>query len=299
MSFVDPAALMRIKSLELRARVIMEGFLSGIHRSPFHGFSVEFTEYREYSPGDDTRHIDWRHYARSDRMYIKRYEDETNLRCYFLVDESRSMSFTSLTYTKAEYAATIAATLSQFLFSQGDATGLFTFDDTIQDYLPARNRPGHLRTLMLMLEKQAEGKATDLEMPLRRISDMLNKRSLIVLISDLLTDIDTLEKQLGYLRARGHDVIVFQTFDPAEIKLDFKEAALFQDLETGEDLLIEPALARKSYQEKMEAHQEAVRLACSRLGVDHHQFQTDQALELILQEFVIHRSKRKTPVRRV
>ena len=286
---------MRIKNLELRAKVVMEGFLSGMHRSPFHGFSVEFTEYREYSPGDDTRHIDWRHYARSDRMYIKRYEDETNLRCYFLVDQSRSMSFKSLEYDKANYAATIAATLSQFLFQQGDATGLFTFDDDIREYLPARNRPGHLRQLMLKLEQPSAGTATELEKPLQHIADMLNKRSLLVLVSDLLTPIEDLQRQLGYLRARGHDMMVFQVFDPAEVELDFDQSVHFQDLETGEDLLIDPNTARQSYKKKFEAHQMAVKAACDALGIDHVVFQTNQSLELALQEFVIARARRKAP----
>ena len=289
---------MRIKNLELRARVVMEGYLSGIHRSPYHGFSVEFSEYREYSQGDDTRHIDWRHYARSDRMYIKRYEDETNLRCYFLIDESRSMAFSSGEYSKAQYAATIAATISQFIFNQGDATGLFTFDEAIQDYLPARNRPGHLRRLMLILEKQAEGRATSLEAPLRRIADILNKRSLLILLSDLFTDTNNLDKQLGYLRARGHDVIVFQVLDPRELDLKFQNASLFHDLESGQDLLIDPQLAQQDYKKKLDAHQAGLRKACDRLGVEYQLFTTDQPLELALQEFVATRSHRKRPTRK-
>src|SRR3954467_13642171 len=136
--FVDPKALMAIRNLELRARVVVEGFWNGLHRSPYHGFSVEFTEYRQYSPGDDTRFLDWRLYARSDRFYIKKFEDETNLRCHFLVDNSRSMGYGSLGYTKAQYATPAAATLAYFLYLQGDGIGLLTFDEQIRDYLPAR-----------------------------------------------------------------------------------------------------------------------------------------------------------------
>src|SRR5579872_3375807 len=142
-SFIDPAALMRIKSLQLRAKVVVDGFLSGMHKSPVHGFSVEFTEYRQYTPGDDLRYLDWRLYARSDRYYIKRFEDETNLRCYLLVDLSRSMGYHSLAYDKAEYAKTVAATIAYFLTLQRDAVGLVAFDQAIRDYLPARHRPGH------------------------------------------------------------------------------------------------------------------------------------------------------------
>src|SRR6266498_1227434 len=151
--FISPKALMAIRNLELRARVVVEGFWTGLHRSPYHGFSVEFTEYRQYSPGDDPRYLDWRLLARSDRCYVKKFEDETNLRCRLRVDNSRSMGFGSVGYTKAEYGRTLAATLAWFLHQQGDATGLLTFDEAIRDYLPARHKPGHLRHLMLALEK--------------------------------------------------------------------------------------------------------------------------------------------------
>src|SRR2546423_5922234 len=188
-SLVNPLALMSIKNLELRAKVVVEGFWNGLHRSPYHGFSVEFTEYRQYSPGDDPRYLDWRLFARSDRYFIKKFEDETNLRCYLLVDNSRSMSYGSLTYTKAQYANTLAATLAYFLYLQGDAVGLLTFDEQIREYLPARHRSGHLRHLMLALEKPAAGTATNLSAPLRRIAEMMNKRGMMVLISDLLAPI--------------------------------------------------------------------------------------------------------------
>src|SRR4051812_19032159 len=148
---IDPQALMSVRSLELRARAVVEGFWNGLHRSPYHGFSVEFTEYRQYSPGDDPRYLDWRVFARSDRYFIKKYEDETNLRCHLLVDQSRSMDFGSRGYTKSGYAATIAATLAYFLHLQGDAVGLLTFDENVRDYLPARHRAGHLRQIMVAL----------------------------------------------------------------------------------------------------------------------------------------------------
>src|SRR5260221_8325875 len=159
-SYIDPAALMRIKNLQLRAKVVVDGFLSGMHKSPIHGFSVEFTEYRAYSPGDDLRYLDWRLLARSDRYYLKRFEDETNLRCYLLVDLSRSMAFRSLAYDKAEYARTAAATIAYFLTLQRDAVGLITFDQAIQEYLPVRFRPGHMHRLMLCLERATAGQAT-------------------------------------------------------------------------------------------------------------------------------------------
>src|SRR6187549_2437652 len=169
-SLIDPQVLMRIKNLELRARIVVQGFWNGLHRSPYHGFSVEFTEYRQYTPGDDPRYLDWRLYARSDRYYLKRFEDETNLRCYLLVDLSRSMGYSSLAYDKAEYAKTAAATIAYFLSLQRDAVGLVTFDAAIKDYLPARFRPGHLHRLMLCLEQTPAGTGTDLTAPLEQVA---------------------------------------------------------------------------------------------------------------------------------
>src|SRR5260221_7770815 len=195
-SFIDPAALMRIKNLELRDKVVVDGFLSGLHKSPVHGFSVEFTEYRQYSPGDDLRYLDWRLYARSDRYYLKRFEDETNLRCYLLVDLSRSMGFRSLAYSKADYAKTVAATLAYFLTLQRDAVGLIAFDQGIRECLPARFRPGHLHRLMIALEQSLAGTATDLAAPLEQVARTARKRGLIVLLSDLLAPIDTISTKL-------------------------------------------------------------------------------------------------------
>ena len=218
-SLIDPRSLMRIRGLELRARAIVEGFMSGLHRSPYHGFSVEFTEYRQYTIGDDPRYIDWKLYARSDRLYVKRFEDETNLRCWLLVDNSKSMHFGTIkddprqspgtpvpgsgVWTKADYAATLAATFAYFLSTQRDAAGLVSFDEDIREYLPARYRPGHLRRLMVALERTPEGKGTKITEPLKRIADLVTKRGIHVLISDLLAQLDGLETHLGYLGSRS------------------------------------------------------------------------------------------------
>src|SRR5262249_54585591 len=216
--WLDPAALMRIKNLELRARTVVEGFFSGLHRSPYHGFSVEFTEYRQYSPGDDPRYLDWKLFARSDRYYIKRFEDETNLRCHLVVDFSRSMDYGSLGYTKADYARTLAATLAYFLQTQRDAAGLTTFHDQLLDYMPARYRPRHLRRLMLFLDRPAAGTSTNLTKPLELVAELLSKRGIVVLVSDLLAPLEGLSNQLAALVSRGHEVLVFQVLDPTETK---------------------------------------------------------------------------------
>jgi uncharacterized protein (DUF58 family) len=293
---IDPVSLMRIKSMELRAKVIVEGFWKGIHRSPYHGFSVEFTEYRQYTLGDDPRYIDWRLYARSDRFYIKKFEDETNLRCHLLIDHSRSMGYGSGGYTKSQYAGTLAATLAYFLFTQGDAVGLTTFDDQLRKYFAPRNRPGYLRRLMLALEASPEGSATDLGPPLRHVAGMLTRRSLIVLISDLLTSIDRLEPDLGYLCAGGHDVVVFHVLDPAELNFDFDSPALFQDIETGRNMYINPSDAQTSYKRMLDNHLAKAKSTCQNLGIDYHLFPTDRPFDLALLDFLQDRMRRRKRV---
>jgi uncharacterized protein (DUF58 family) len=296
--FVHPAALMSIKNMELRARVVVEGIWNGLHRSPYHGFSVEFTEYRQYTSGDDTRFVDWRLVGRTDRYYIKKFEDETNLRCFFLVDQSRSMGYGSAEYTKADYAATLAATLGYFLELQADAIGLLTFADTLRDYLPARHRPGHLRQFMLTLEKQTTGDRTNLEAPLQRVSELVRKRGLIVIISDFFSPLQTLQKNLRQLRAWGHEVALFQTLDRTEIDLNFEKASLFRDVESGAELYIDPKIARRTYSDKLLAHNDYLMEVCRGLGVSHHLVPTDRPLEKSLQEFLVDRRKLGKSLRR-
>jgi len=296
--FADPQALMAIRNLELRARVVVEGFWKGLHRSPYHGFSVEFTEYRQYSPGDDTRYLDWRLYARSDRYYLKRFEDETNLRCHLLVDQSRSMNYGSLKYSKSDYVRTLAATLAWFLHGQGDAVGLVTFDDRVREYLPPRHRRGHLRQLMLALEHPADGLKTSLNEPLRRVAELARNRGLIVLLSDLLTPLDELERNLARLTAAGHEVVLLQALDPNELAFDFQRPMLFEDLESRQDVYVDPEDLRAEYQHQLSDHCGRVEVICQKLGAAFHRLATDQPLEVALVEFLRGRSRRNKLVRR-
>lgn len=281
-SLIDPQTLMRIKSLQIRAKVTVEGFIKGIHRSPYHGFSVEFSEYREYSPGDDPRYLDWRLFARSDRYYVKRFEDETNLRCYLVLDTSRSMSYSSGTYSKSDYARTAAATIAYFLSLQRDAVGLLTFEDKITEYLPARHRPGHLRRIMATLDREPTGRATNLAEPLEEIAATVRKRGLIVLLSDLLAPTDSLKTRLGYLRSRGHDVVVLRVLDPAEVHFTFTTPAMYHDVESGRELYIDPDQARAEYLRKFNAHAAEIERACVDLGIEYELVTTDRPLELVL-----------------
>jgi uncharacterized protein (DUF58 family) len=291
-TFIDPRTVMRIKNLQLRARVVVEGFYAGIHRSPYHGFSVEFSEYRAYTPGDDPRYLDWRLFARSDRYCIKRFEDETNLLCYLVVDMSRSMSFGSISYAKSEYARTLAASLAYFLFTQRDAVGLLTFDEEVADYLPPRHRAGHLRRLYGMLDREPAGRSTDLSRPLERIAESVRKRGLVVLISDLLTPAAEFRTRLGYLRSRGHDILVLQVLDPAEVDFMFTTPLMFNDLESGRRLYIDPDAARADYQRRFNDHAAELKQACTDLGIDFVRLTTDQPLELALFDLLNLRERR-------
>jgi uncharacterized protein (DUF58 family) len=289
---IDPQALMSIRNLELRARVVVEGFWNGLHRSPYHGFSSEFTEYRQYTPDDDPRYLDWRVFARSDRFFIKKFEDETNLRCYVLTDRSRSMSYGSRGYSKAQYAATLAATLAYFLYLQGDAVGLMTFDEQVREYLPARHRTGHLRQLLLALDRSLDGHATSLSEPLKRLVQIVRKRALILLVSDFLAPLEQLEADLSALAACGHEVLLFQVLDPAELKFEFKSPILFEDLESSRTLFIDPAAARKEYLRKLEEHCSGLRATCERLGIWCDRLSTDRPLEIVLFNFLRQRMQR-------
>ena len=291
-SRLSAAAIIRIKNLELRARIVVEGFLAGLHRSPYHGFSAEFTDYRPYSPGDDLRYLDWKLFARRDRYYIKRFEEETNLRCYVLLDLSRSMGFGSLEYSKSDYAKTLAATFAYFLNRQRDAVGVVTFSDQIHELIAPRYRTGHLRRLMIALDHSTTGKSTDLSSPLEQLARTVTKRGMVVLISDLLVPVAQIQNQLGYLRSQGHDVMIVRTLDPREISFDFSNAALFRDLETGQEIFVDPQTTVREYQQRFQEHNTALKRVCDQLGVDYFSLSTDQALDRGLFDLIQVRKQR-------
>ena len=285
-SFMDPKVVMSIKSLELRAKVIVNGFRTGLNKSPKHGFSVEFSEYRQYTQGDDPRFIDWKLYARTDRSFIRLFEDETNLRCYIVADFSNSMSFGSLGYTKHDYSRSIAASLAWMLNRQGDAVGLSLFDEMVRMVVPARYRPGQLRRIMVTLEEPTSGSETNPEHALEHAARRLNKRGFVVLISDLLAPVEQFEAGLKLLRGCGHDVIVFQVLDPVELDLKIDGPRLFEDLETRQKIYADPEDTNASYIQKITAHNEAVQAVCEKLGAAFVRTVTNEPLEMALSEFL-------------
>lgn len=277
---------MRIKSLQLRAKTVVDGFLSGLHRSPMHGSSVEFSEYRPYSPGDDLRNLDWKLFARSDRYFVKKFEDETNRRCFLVVDQSKSMGYTSLEYDKAEYARTVAATLGYFLTLQRDTVGLMTFDEEISEFIAARQRPGQFHQLLVGLSKPLQGKGTDIDLPLRQIASLIPRRALVVLVSDLLASVDSLQQNLAGLRSQGHEVILLRTLDPSEIELHLSSPSMVVDVETKKEIYLDPEEARNKYREQFERHDAQVQSICDSLGVQNFRLITDQPLDAALLHIV-------------
>ena len=295
-TFIDASSIMQIKNLTMRAKSIVEGFASGLHRSPVHGFSVEFSEYRSYVEGDDPRGIDWKLLARTDRYYVKQYEDETNRRCYIAVDQSQSMDYGSVGYTKAQYAQTIAATFAYYLTLQRDAVGVMTCGSDAADFLPPRHRPGHLQQLMRLLALESRGTQSRLSESLSQLAGLSKRRGLVVLVSDLLTEPESLAQPLGYLRGRGHELLVIRVLDPSELTLDFKQSTLLVDAETGREMYIDPEAARAEYQNRFRAHEAQLIDICHRRSARLVTITTDEPPESALLELINRRATVVSPL---
>ncbi|MEO8078446.1 MAG: DUF58 domain-containing protein [Acidobacteriota bacterium] len=292
--FLDPAVLARLGTMELKARTVVEGFLSGLHRSPYKGFSVEFAEYRQYLPGDDLSALDWKVYARSDRHYIKKFDEETNLECHVLLDVSGSMGYRGGgAMSKLEYGAVLAASLAFLMNRQRDATGLIAFDDAIRLRLPASARPGHLHALLLGLERLQPGAPSNVGRPLRQLADALVKRSLVVLVSDLLDEPEPVIKGLKHLRVRGTDVVVFQVLDPNELTFPFRGASRFRDLESGREVTADPESVRTEYLRELAALTTTYERELRGAGIDYVQLDTSKPLDHALLAYLSARARRK------
>jgi uncharacterized protein (DUF58 family) len=291
--FLDPQVLARIGSLELKARTIVEGFLSGLHRSPLKGFSVEFAEYRQYLPGDDLSTIDWKVFARSDRHYVRKYEEETNRRAYLLLDISASMGFGTGPMTKVEYGSCLAACLAYLMKRQRDSAGLMTFDNRIRTLLPPASRPGHLRSLLLTLDRQQLGEASEMGQPLHQLADAIDKRGLVVLISDLLDDPSRVVDGLKHLRFRGNDVLVFQVLDRAELTFPFDGPSTFEDVETGERIITAPSAVRAQYLAALDEHVGRYRRELRSAGIAYRLLDTSEPMDFALLSFLRARSRRQ------
>ncbi len=277
---------MQLQNLTLRAKTVVEGFANGLHRSPLRGFSVEFAEYRPYVLGDDPRNLDWKLVARTDRYYVKQFEDETNRRCYIAVDQSKSMNYGSGNYTKAAYARTLAATIAYFLYGQRDAVGLITCGTSSPDYLPARHRTGHLQQIMSILGKDCVGTEADLSASLAQLAGLSKRRGLVVILSDLLVPVESLSQPLGYLRGRGHEILVLRVLDRAELDLTLPGSTMLQDMETGKEIYVDPDTTRAEYKARFNEHADALTDLCHRKSIRFSQIVTDQPLDNALFELL-------------
>jgi uncharacterized protein (DUF58 family) len=289
--FLDPAIVARLGTIDLKARTIVEGFLTGLHRSPYKGFSVEFAEYRQYLPGDDLTTLDWKVFARSDKHFVKKYEEETNLTCHLLIDVSRSMAYGSGEVTKLEYGSYLTGALAYLMHRQRDSFGLIAFDDSISALLPASARAGHLRAVLLALERLQVGAGTDVAKPLHDLAAAVRKRGMVVLVSDLLDDPANVLEGLKHFRYRGTDVIVFHILDPYELKFPFEHAARFRDLETAEEVMAVPGSVRQDYIERMQGLIAFYRRELGLTGIDYCLLDTSQPLELGLMSYLMTRKR--------
>ncbi|HJN50722.1 MAG TPA: DUF58 domain-containing protein [Pseudomonadales bacterium] len=288
---LDPTVMVSIANLELRAKVAVEGFLNGLHKSPFRGFNVEFNEYRHYYQGDDIRHVDWKMYARTDKVYIKQYEDETNVRCYQMLDCSASMRYGSEEISKLEFSKTLAGSLAYFMMMQHDAVGLTTFNTQMRDYLPPRYRKTHLTKILATLSNLQATEGTDLTRPLTDMGASLKRRSLIVVISDLLDDEEAVISALRQLRSRGNDVIVFHVMDHAELTFPFTQIAEFVDLETSDRLTTSPAAIRKEYLIELRKFCAHCRTEYQASNIDYCLLDTSEPLDVALSSYLTKRVK--------
>jgi uncharacterized protein (DUF58 family) len=294
---LPPEAVTRIARLEILARSVVEGFLSGLHRSPYLGQSIEFAQHREYTPGDDIRRIDWKVWSKTDRYYIKQYEEETNLRTTLLVDLSESMTFGSGSLTKYDYACQIAAALAYLLLHQQDAVGITTFDDQIRSRLPSSSKQNHLHAILATLDREKPAKKTDLTQILAQVADEQVRRGIIVVISDLLVDRAGLFKGLKLLRTRGHDVMVMHVMDDQELDFDFAGTTKFEGMEEAGDLICDPRSLRDGYIAAVKAFVEDLHRNCARQMIDFQTIRTSQHLDAALAYYVTHRVGMRQSVR--
>lgn len=289
---LDPTALARFGRLELLARLVVEGIMSGLHRSPFKGFSVEFAEHRQYGPGDEIRHIDWRTYGKTDRYYVKEYEEETNLKAYLVVDTSGSMGYAGRTHAKLEHARRLAAALAYLMIAQRDAVGLVTFDTDLRTWIPPRSTPGHFSVLCRALEATEPRGERSLGVLLEELAGRIRRRGLIVVLSDGFDEIGAVRAALKHLRHRRHEVLFLQVLAPEEQEFPFRRPARFRNLELlSQARRVDPAALRAAYLERFEAHCRAIREECLSIRADYHVARTSEAVERTLLDYLAARAR--------
>ena len=291
--YLDPEVVAKLNNMKLRARLVVEGYLIGHHKSPYHGFSVEFAEHRAYGHGDEVRHIDWKLFGKTDRYYVKRFEEETNVRSYILLDKSQSMSFSSGSITKLAYGSYLSAALSYLMLNQKDAMGLVLFDEKIKKFIPPRAKTSHSNIIMSALDKIKPGNDTQIRPVLNSMADRIRKRGLVILISDLLDDPEQVLMGLNNFKYNKQEVIVFHLVDRKEYDFDFTDRTQFNDMETGATITTDPWHIRSAYKDQINKSINNYRQGCRNLKIDYVQIFTDQPLDIALNQYLNKRQRLK------
>ena len=289
--YLEPEMVARLSNMSLRARLVVEGYIIGQHKSPFHGFSVEFAEHRAYGPGDEIRHIDWKLYGKTDRFFVKQYEEETNLRSYILLDTSRSKEYKSDKISKLDYGNYLSAALAYLMINQQDGVGLTLFDNKIKTFIPPRSKPSHVNTILSHLDNIGSGKDTDVGLVLHEMAERIKKRGLVIIISDLFDEVENIMKGLKHFRHNKQEIIVFHVMDRKELEFDFTNRTKFKDMETNEQITTEPWKIRKVYQKSIQSYQNELRLKCREQKIDYVPLFTYQRLDLALNEYLKKRQR--------
>lgn len=289
--YLDPAVISRLKGMDIKARLVVEGFVSGLHRGPYKGFSVEFAEHRQYMPGDPIRYMDWKVYGKTDRFYIKEYEEETNLRAYLIMDGSGSMGYSSDGMSKLEYGSYLAASLAYLMLKQQDSVGLLIFDTKLRRYIPPRSVKRHLHVLLKALSDLGAREETDLGQSLHELAQRVRRRGLIILISDLLDDEEKVIRGLKLFRHRKHEVIVFHVLDPYEVSFPFEHEVILKDMETGEEIPAVPWEVRREYRDRVAAWINRYRTVLRQSGIDYVPVRTSTTFDVALFSYLEKRQR--------
>ncbi len=291
-SYLRPDVVSRLSSMEMRARLVVEGFITGLHKSPYHGFSVEFAEHRQYMPGDEIRRIDWKVLGSTDRYYIKQFEEETNLKAYLVLDSSRSMAFRGAgPVSKLQYASYLAAAFAYLLMKQQDAVGLLTYDEELRRYLPPHSTKTYLQTILSELEKLEAANATGTGRALNLVAERLQRRGLVMVFSDLFDDPEQVITALKHFRYNQHEVILFHILDPRERDFNFGRDAIFRDMESNEEMMTQPYQIQRAYQEAMRDFIARYKKECREQRIDYVLMDTSMSFDTALYEFLNKRRK--------
>jgi uncharacterized protein (DUF58 family) len=291
--YLDPLTLASLEGLDLQARMVVEGYVAGMHPSPYHGFSVEFAEHREYVPGDDIRHVDWKVWSKTDKLYLKQYEEETNLLAYLILDTSESMSYASgENVTKLQYAQFVVAALAYMILQQQDSVGLVVYDDAVRRYLKPAGHPAQLKELLKLLEVTPAREKSDLGVVFNDLAERFKKRGIVAVFSDMFDDVSRILTGLKHFRHRRHEVIVFHILDPAELEFPFRETTLFKGMEEMPEILTDPHALKRAYQAELQSFLTELEKGCRTADIDYVPLRTDQNLDTALSSYLASRSAR-------